>query len=1303
LRRHLKESTGANPARSRRRVAIVTPIILAIAMIGSQAPAAMAAKGAVSSFGGKGTEGGKFGTVLEAMAVNQAGSGGAAAGDIYVTDTAASRIQQFSPAGEFIRAFGLGVGGSGINVCTVAPSCVVGAESGAAGAVSRPRGIAVDQATGVVYVGDIRNERVSVFSATGVFEGAFGWNVKSTGGAEELQLCTTVSGCQQGKAGAGAGQFGPEPNVGPAAIAVSPLNGHIFTADSQNRRINEFAPVIEAGAVTGVSFVRGYGWGAKTGAGEFQICTVTCHAPGATGSAKGQFSFESPQDLAIDASGTLYAVDSHNERVQTFDAVGNPLGNFAASTLSGNEPLRIAIDPSSGHVFVMAFPPGGRRPYEFDAAGTLLEIYFPGGGLGENGGIATGPGEQVYVPIGPRSRVYRLGTIVPPTAEIETVATPTGTSAEVKSKINPKGLEGTYRIEFSTDEGANWTVKATGEFPADEIDHQIVTTIGGLEALTKYQVRIVAEKVFKSGSAEDSASFETPASPPVIGPAKYSGNSDTCVQLEGAINPENQETTYEFEYVTETQFAEDEFAQAIIAPPGGATIASGPASVPVAQQVCGLVPRTTYHFRLSAQNATGPAVSAPATFTTFSTATLGPSDERAYEQASPVDKNGADIQTGVNSLQTSPDGNAVTFFANAGLPGGEGAQEFPIFMARRNQDGSGWSTQGLLPPASAGPQGFVNGWTDDLNHAYASGWTPGSPTSFFERDTATRTIKTVATDAVSTEGGPDFAGAAEGGSAVLFEDTTQILPKAVAGKSNVYLWDAATGVVVLASVMNDGQAPAEGAFAGPYDWFVNRDTTLGGSAEGYYTYESNALSRNLARVYFTVAGSGQLYVRTNPLQPQSPVDGGGKCLDSAKACTVRVSRSHRAVPDTEHAAAFLGATSDGSKAIFSSTSALTENANTGPSDGGRDLYMYDAAADELIDLTPKAGGNGAEVRGILGYSNDASYIYFVANGVLAPGATLGTCADATETAGGSCNVYLWHEGTITFVAPLAGPNATEDARDWAPTTIGRGHQPEQRGARVSADGKTLLLRSQRKLSAYDNEGKGELYRYAADQAQLSCVSCSPTNTPPAGGAGISNIPQKFTEPARQAALSTRNMSANGRRLFFDTPDKLLSSDTNGVNDVYEWEAKGEGSCESESENGGCLYLISTGTSPQPSYFVDASTDGSNVFILTSQPLVAQDRDELVDVYDARVHGGIPSQNVHEPVPCVGEACAGAVPSVPATQAPATPKFVGPGNPKPLKCKKGFRPVKKHGKTVCAKVKHKKGSGHKKHQRNGGKG
>jgi hypothetical protein len=50
--------------------------------------------------------------------------------------------------------------------------------------------------------------------------------------------------------------------------------------------------------------------------------------------------------------------------------------------------------------------------------------------------------------------------------------------------------------------------------------------------------------------------------------------------------------------------------------------------------------------------------------------------------------------------------------------------------------------------------------------------------------------------------------------------------------------------------------------------------------------------------------------------------------------------------------------------------------------------------------------------------------------------------------------------------------------------------------------------------------------------------------------------------------------------------------------------------------GGCVGLVSSGTSGEESAFVDASAGGGDVFFLTASQLVGQDVDSARDVYDA---------------------------------------------------------------------------------------
>jgi hypothetical protein len=129
---------------------------------------------------------------------------------------------------------------------------------------------------------------------------------------------------------------------------------------------------------------------------------------------------------------------------------------------------------------------------------------------------------------------------------------------------------------------------------------------------------------------------------------------------------------------------------------------------------------------------------------------------------------------------------------------------------------------------------------------------------------------------------------------------------------------------------------------------------------------------------------------------------------------------------------------------------------------------------------------------------------------------------------------------------------------------------------------------------------------------------------------------------------------------------LLPQDTNHVQDVYEWEQQGVGSCLGSSEtfsaaSGGCVYLISSGTSPEPSFLADASVTGNDVFFLTYEQLVGRDQDHLVDVYDARVGGWLASQNMTVPPPCEGEGCKAPVGGPAVFPTPSSATFSGPGN------------------------------------------
>jgi hypothetical protein len=355
----------------------------------------------------------------------------------------------------------------------------------------------------------------------------------------------------------------------------------------------------------------------------------------------------------------------------------------------------------------------------------------------------------------------------------------------------------------------------------------------------------------------------------------------------------------------------------------------------------------------------------------------------------------------------------------------------------------------------------------------------------------------------------------------------------------------------------------------------------------------------------------------------------------------------------------------------------------------------------LSDLTPLiAGKERARVLGaILGASRDGSWLYFMANGVLAPGAVQGSCSDGDQTKpppGSECNLYALHDGAGGWEAPrLVAVLSGEDVPDWK-TILNK------QTARVSPDGRWLTFMSQQSLTGYDNRdavsGKRdeEVYLYHASEGgtgSLVCASCNPTGARPLGvengteprlanGESVwkperwlaADIPT-WTPYELNTALYQSRFLSNSGRLFFNARDALVPQDVDGTEDVYQYEPPGVGGCTSSDasfseRSGGCVGLISSGSSTEESAFLDASENGSDVFFLTAAKLSSQDTDTSLDVYDAHECTTASPCLAPAPVPpppcSTGDACKPSPSPQPSIfGSPASATFSGAGNIPPL--------------------------------------
>ncbi len=629
-------------------------------------------------------------------------------------------------------------------------------------------------------------------------------------------------------------------------------------------------------------------------------------------------------------------------------------------------------------------------------------------------------------------------------------------------------------------------------------------------------------------------------------------------------------------------------------------------------------------------------------------------------------------------VSVAEDGNAALFESY------QPNSESDALRSNRSTRGvNGWSGENIVPRVSrhgflCDPAGYV-GYSPNMEQvAITIGLSENSDSSvedcghpepelvpgesqesanLFLRDSATHSFQLInlTPPGVKASGyDPHLATVSDDGSHVVFLSRAQLTGDAPNGEAlyeteteghctsgfgNVYEWIA--GAEHLVTVLPGG-APARGTLAGGH---INRCATVPGQSAGF----THAVSSDGERVIFyvgagweTISGSvgkqrpdapfidGDLYLREHPGAEQSAVNGFDECTESGKGCTVQIDAPEAGGTGAAGGGQFQWANAETTKIFFTDEERLTEGATAEA--GKPDLYEYDLekpAGQRLTDLT----GNAAEAAGVLGVSGvsqDGSYVYFVARGVLSGSQQNSHGASA---AAGEANLYLHHGDTTTFITTLNAEGG--DRCDWTASCL---------TARVSQNGLFIAFDSIASITGYDNHPIHpeacrrltnaaeapciEAYRYAAApgaQGELTCASCNPTGQPPAAEFAWSVIEQADRQ---EGSIELNNAVSNAGQIFFETMEKLVSADENGNWDVYEYDG-GEGASAQ-------LHLISSGQSALPSFFINATPDGSNVFFVTDKSLLRADDRADYDLYDARVGGGFAAEDEAKWVPLAAD-------------------------------------------------------------------
>jgi hypothetical protein len=999
-------------------------------------------------------------------------------------------------------------------------------------------------------------------------------------------------------------------------------------------------------------------------------------------------------------------------------------------------------DLSTCHPVVTFEPPApGCGAVESFGAGLLSPNSFSGHP------IAVDPStDALYVADSDKGRVTSFSFLTVPDVVSTKPTGPTSSSATLTGTVNPSGVELNTGLTGCRFEWGETTAPYEHSAPCDKTAAQIGTgstpvevhaAIGGLQAGRTYHYRIVASNAndVNASITEPSVGLDITFGPPHLENVSALDVAATSATMQAQVDPDDLETRIRLEYGVEAGVYPQ--STSVLDVGSGGTLQAVPL------ELTGLLPGTVYHYRVVAENVLGEGseavISPDHTFTTQTASTFSLPDNRGWELVSPIAKHGAIIKapSGQEPIQAAADGSAISYTSSSPTEANAAGNADKVQVLSVRSAG-GWSTRDIATPNAVSHGGGTppeyRVFSSDLSLGVlepegafspeisqeASEQTPYLRTDFPAGNVSA--LCTVDCYRPLVTGAPGFANVPPG---TIFGGSGSIIRGGNVRGSRVGFEGASPDARHI--VVSSNAALVEGAPEGSlYEWTEGRLEAInylpggagfaGSSRLGAPGRERTAVSADGSRVVWSASQTGHLYLRDVSAEQTLEIDlnQGGSGIGIVRA-------------------EFKVASPDGSVVLFTDEQQLTPD--SGAAAGHRDLYRCQVITGEsgeleclLTDLSPANGAEAASVQGMVGASTDGSSVYFVAKGVLAHNqvdygagpeeAAAGGCSaglfEAQTTA--TCNLYLYREGTTSFIARLS---LNDNDFSGGP-------------ARVSASGQWLALMSQRSLTGYDNRDRGsgtpvaEVYLYnaaAGSAGTMLCVSCNPSGARPFGeeyheleafvGGGINDIgawdSRLFVAAFLPAAITAgepgvsvyepRSLSDSGR-LFFNSVDGLVPQDSNGTEDVYEFEPPGVGGCSGAAStfaarSGGCVALVSSGASGQESVFVDASESGDDVFFLTAARLSPLDTDSAYDVYDARVGGG--DREPEKSIECQGDACQGFV-APPNDATPDSLTFSGPGNlkplapaapvprskpkPKPKRCSKAKK--LKHGK--CARAK-----------------
>jgi hypothetical protein len=1026
---------------------------------------------------GSGSEDGQFSN-LNQVDVNDS------SGVLYVADTGNDRVQTFTPTES-------------------------SADYSAQVAITAPTGIAVDQATGDVYVATA----TGIEKLTAALSPAAGWTDPGITGTLAVDPSTgDLLVADQGASlirrfesdGTVAGTFGAER---PLDVAVD-SSGDVLVVTSTGDLINE----CEATS----SVVRYSGAGVDEG-----TIGASLVAPGAVDVDP------DGDEVLIAALVNGYNCESRTPSIVSFDASGTETGSFEL--------------PEALYGYV----PG---------------LAAQGGGSPRAYAVVRSPLNDQWV----KTQVSALEEVFPPETTLDPVTVFTATEAEFDGTVDANGEATDYRFEISSDGGQNWLSLGSSSVGAGDDPVAVGATAEDLDPSTAYQARLVASNAGGETIAGPEA-FQTSATTPTI-VKQGASTTQSEATMTATITTGNTATTYRFEYGPTAAYGKSTPSKNIAGTVDQVHVTAIVENLAagstyhfrvVAENSEGAVEGEDQTFVLKAPP--GPETCPNAAIRVAQRATSLP-ECRAFEMVSPLAKGGTDV-TGLNQRHTTkvgPGGDSVIYGSLAPFAGATGAATPNVYRARRSADG--WQTNVVSPPQEAGLHlpthqiigitSRVNALDEDLSKAVVQTTrqlapdAPKGAMNLYTREVGTNNYTLL------TPGGPEgnpstplpwYAWATPGLEKVVFGSELALTPDAPASGPKVYV--STEGDVELVSKLPgpEGGVPSTGL---PGNTRLQSEASLNGS--------TGVVSTDGRRAFFT-AGEGSgcestttrgcgLYVRdldtetTTEIVPGSEEVGfvaaalnGGRVLYSVAGGLWTYDledKSFEVASPIEGAATSTLAVTDDLGIVYFAT--FDRIYRWIPGSPPVEIATYEGPASGT-NLLGYPGGNNwrLDTRYDISMTSDGSHLTFSTEASINGG----------ESQPGINQVYVY-DAAKEETSCVSCPSGPASMAAWMPNHAsyfgmsGAYQQPLSQPRAISEDGKKVFFQSGEQLVAADADSRQDVYMWSEEGHTLL--------TPVSGNADFSLL----------------DTSLDGNTVFIATRQKLSGHDTDTLADVYAIRANG---------------------------------------------------------------------------------------------------------------------------------------------------